>query len=242
MSDIATTIETSTEVGDLFAALSAAQGKFPEAKLDASNPHYRSRYASLASVREATQEHLSAHGLCLTQWPVAAPPGMVGLLTILGHSSGQWIRGLAWMPVSKQDAHGHGSAYTYLRRYAMSAVLAVSSGEDDDGNAAVAVPVAQPKATVDDQAQIMDAAEARARKLTEEGFGRIAPGAVLAGCLKRGATIRDVPAHAVGQFIAKIEGWRPKTPTPPAEPPLSDELGPPLPGTIDEETGEVTDA
>jgi hypothetical protein len=40
---------------------------------------------------------------------------------------------------------GHGSAITYLRRYALSAVLGLATEEDDDGNAASA-PVASKTA------------------------------------------------------------------------------------------------
>ena len=40
------------------------------------------------------------------------------------------------LPVSKPDAQGSGSALTYMRRYALAAVVGVYQA-DDDGNAAV---------------------------------------------------------------------------------------------------------
>ena len=55
------------------------------------------------------------------------------------HLSGQWIETSVQIPVSKNDAHGLGSALTYGRRYSLGALLAISTQEgDDDGNAAVA--------------------------------------------------------------------------------------------------------
>jgi hypothetical protein len=61
----------------------------------------------------------------------------VSVTTRLIHSSGQWIEfGPLTVPMSKQDAHGVGSATTYARRYGLSAALGIVA-DDDDGNAAV---------------------------------------------------------------------------------------------------------
>jgi excinuclease UvrABC ATPase subunit len=37
---------------------------------------------------------------------------------------------------AKNDPQGQGSAITYMRRYALSAILGIATEEDDDGNAA----------------------------------------------------------------------------------------------------------
>jgi hypothetical protein len=57
--------------------------------------------------------------------------------TTLAHKSGQWIATHVYVPVNKQDAHAVGSALTYGRRYGAAAILAISTDNDDDGNAAV---------------------------------------------------------------------------------------------------------
>ena len=57
------------------------------------------------------------------------------LTTILAHESGEWIVQDMSLPVSKPDAQGAGSAITYMRRYALAAVIGVVQA-DDDGNEA----------------------------------------------------------------------------------------------------------
>ena len=126
----------SAQLNELFAALAKAQGEIGGAKKDSTNPHFKSSYADLASVRDVTQEPLSKNGLAVVQWPRTVERG-VEVETILGHSSGQYMSGVLWMPLSKMDAHGVGSAITYGRRYALMAVTGVAP-VDDDGNAAAA--------------------------------------------------------------------------------------------------------
>lgn len=124
----------SPDLGKFFAAVAKAQGEIGGAKKDSTNPHFKSKYADLASARDAVQEPLSKNGLALIQWPRTVDGG-VEIETYLGHSSGQFMSGVLWMPCAKMDAHGVGSAITYGRRYALMAVCGVAP-EDDDGNAA----------------------------------------------------------------------------------------------------------
>jgi hypothetical protein len=51
------------------------------------------------------------------------------------HSSGEWVAQNMSLPVSKPDAQGAGSAITYMRRYALAAIVGVVQA-DDDGNSA----------------------------------------------------------------------------------------------------------
>lgn len=55
---------------------------------------------------------------------------------MLLHSSGEWISEVVTTRSQKDDPQGLGSALTYLRRYALAAVVGVTATEDDDGNAA----------------------------------------------------------------------------------------------------------
>ena len=72
--------------------------------------------------------------------------GTMSLTTVLTHSSGEWISQEMSLPVSKPDAQGSGSALTYMRRYALAAVVGVYQA-DDDGNAA---SVQKPKVVAKD--------------------------------------------------------------------------------------------
>lgn len=126
----------SESIAALAVALAKAQAAIKPAAKDAENPHFRSRYADLPSVWEACRKPLTDNGLSVVQMPVDAENGRVGLTTILLHSSGEFISSTVSTALTKQDAQGIGSALTYLRRYALSAIVGVVADEDDDGNAA----------------------------------------------------------------------------------------------------------
>jgi hypothetical protein len=129
----------SESTAQLAAALAAAQGQMEAAKKDSANPFFKSKYADLSAVMDAIREPFAKNGLAYSQ--ITASDGdNVSVETLLLHSSGEWISGILVLPVSKHDAQGIGSAITYARRYALSAIAGVSA-EDDDGNAAtVAAP------------------------------------------------------------------------------------------------------
>lgn len=119
---------------ELFAALSEAQGEIEDAIKDSTNPHFRSKYADLASVRAAIRGPFSKHGLAISQWPRIGG-NSVEVETILSHKSGQFIAETISCPVPQMTAQSIGSAITYLRRYSMMAVSGVAP-DDDDGNEA----------------------------------------------------------------------------------------------------------
>lgn len=127
----------STEVKDLFAALSVAQGEMRGALKDADNPFFRSRYADLESVWEACRGPLSRNGLSVVQTTEFDPVAGICVVTTLGHSSGQWIRGTLPTMAVKQDPQGIGSSISYSRRYALAAIVGIYQ-TDDDGEAAMA--------------------------------------------------------------------------------------------------------
>lgn len=122
-------------IGALLGALAKAQGQMTGARKDAQNPHLKSKYADLASVWDAIRAPLSANELAVLQLTEPAGTQAICVVTILGHSSGEYIRSRLTMPVTKQDAQGFGSAITYARRYALSAMTGVAP-EDDDGEGA----------------------------------------------------------------------------------------------------------
>lgn len=132
---------SSEQTDKLDEALAKAQSEIGHAHADSKNPHFKSTYADLASVWDAVRSPLSKNGISITQWPCLAPAGKMRVLTRLaGH--GQWMMCGMEIPVGKPDAHGVGSALTYLRRYMLSAVAGVAPSDDpvgekdDDGNAA----------------------------------------------------------------------------------------------------------
>lgn len=129
--------ESSPEISELATALSKAQRMIEGASRDKTNPHYKSKYADLASIWHACRDALTTNGIGVVQLTRYAEKDEVIVVTRLVHSSGQWMRGELNLPVSRGDAQGYGSALTYARRYALAAAVGVSP-EDDDGQAAAA--------------------------------------------------------------------------------------------------------
>lgn len=127
----------SGQINDLAAALSKAQGEMPAAKFNATNPFLKSKYADLGAVIEASRPILFKHGLAVSQL-VIGNGEQIGVETILMHNSGQWISTVVTLPSGdekgKSMAQVAGSIVSYLRRYALSAILGIYADEDSDGN------------------------------------------------------------------------------------------------------------
>ncbi|MBD5418351.1 MAG: ERF family protein [Desulfovibrio sp.] len=129
--------DCSQEIKELAKALLNVQRQLQPASKDATNPFTKSKYATLNSVMAASRDVLLENGIWLCQYPVPVETeGCIGLATKLTHvESGQWQSSLAVVPLPKADPQGMGSALTYARRYALTAMLGMVT-EDDDGEAA----------------------------------------------------------------------------------------------------------
>ena len=121
-------------------ALAEAQAEMQNPGFDATNPHFRNKFATLAAVRNAVIPVLAKHGIAVCQ-DISSVEAGVSCQTVLLHASGQQLRfGPLVLPVSKNDAQGFGSAATYARRYSLMAVACVVGDDDDDANAATGKP------------------------------------------------------------------------------------------------------
>ena len=125
----------SEQTDAISAALALAQGVMAGAKKDAANPFFKTKYADLASCWLACKDALTGNGIAVVQGNTPHDGG-VQVQTRLMHKSGQWVEddGL-FVPATKADAQGFGSALTYARRYSLCAMVGIAP-EDDDGNAA----------------------------------------------------------------------------------------------------------
>ena len=153
------TFEHSATIDKIAGALAKAQGAMSGAKKDKTGNVvkdgrvlYTYGYATLGSVLEAVREPLSKNGLAVVQTTGQVRGAGVCVLTMLVHESGEWFRGRLWLPVRQgRDQHGNalppdaqsiGSALTYARRYALSAIVGIAPDDadddaDDDANAAL---------------------------------------------------------------------------------------------------------
>ena len=184
---------TSPEVIDLAKALIAVQHTQQPAIKDRENPFAKSRYATLNSVMDSCRDALLTNGIWVTQYPVPAEAGHLGLVTKLTHAeSGQWQSSLLVMPLPKADPQGYGSAMTYARRYALSALLGMVTEDDDDGEAASRDTSAKPRT-------------ARQPRQKEEGSAATAHGQPVPHTESR-PTPPDKALHPALASLPKLDG------------------------------------
>ena len=136
----------SETIVELATALSKFQGEISNPANTATNPFFKSKYAPLETVLNTVRPILSKHGLSVIQAPFTEGEHVVITTTLL-HESGEFME---FPPLSlkmeKVSAQGAGSAITYGRRYAVSAILGISSEDDDDGNSAEPKSIPKKKA------------------------------------------------------------------------------------------------
>ena len=99
----------SQEIKNIAAALAKAQSEVGSVAFDSVNPHFKSRYASLAAYLDAMVEPFSKHGLSVSSSIEDGEKGMY-LSTLLLHSSGEWIEYKTPMILNKNDMQGLGDA------------------------------------------------------------------------------------------------------------------------------------
>lgn len=120
-------------------ALASFQADLPEVGLDALNPHFKSKYASLSNITKKVFPKLAEHGFAFSVGSFV-DNGVLILDAHLIHESGESRS--AQFPITETNSQKVGSAVTYYRRYALAALTGIVADEDDDGNVA-----SQPTAT-----------------------------------------------------------------------------------------------
>ena len=124
--------EVAFGLGPLAGALAKAQAAFPPIVRDkeVAGRSYSYKYAPLDAILAAVREPLSANGLAIAQ-----PLEGADLVTLLLHESGAMLT--ARTPLPPWDGvQQYGSMVTYIRRYALTAMLGIATEDDDDGEAA----------------------------------------------------------------------------------------------------------
>jgi hypothetical protein len=127
-------------LAELATALAKAQSEIEDATKDATNPHFKSRYADLASVRAAIRKPLSDNGIAYVQLARAAEKS-VEIETILIHGkSGQAIGDTLRLPLQQATPQAVGSAISYGRRYSLMSIVGIAADDDDGETAARGIP------------------------------------------------------------------------------------------------------
>lgn len=128
---------------NIAAALSKAQAEFPEIHRTRSvtvrtktGGSYSYSYAPHPEITRAIKEAMAANGLAVAQ-PLSHIDGRPAIRTILTHESGEFLEDICPLPLlGGESAQEIGSAITYMRRYALTAILGIATEDDDDGAAA----------------------------------------------------------------------------------------------------------
>ena len=126
-------ISHSPKLDQLFTALSALHGDLATIEKDdeANAGSYSYRYLTLPAFRAKVNPILARLGLSLTQTGAGT-----SLLTILGHSSGQYIMSSfnlsPIIPEQGVDPQGLGGILSYMQRYMALPALGLAASEDTD--------------------------------------------------------------------------------------------------------------
>lgn len=153
-------------INELVSALSKAQGKMKPAVYNKVNPHFKNRYADLASCMDACRGPLSENGLSIMQYVEKIGENHF-LVTMLAHTSGQWIKSFLPMQLKNGTCQALGAEMTYLKRYGVSAMIGIVSDEEqsgeDDGEGAMPIKTTKvesaPKISIDQAREIAELLE-----------------------------------------------------------------------------------
>lgn len=134
----------SPSIGNIAAAIAKMQGETTSPKKDREvtvtskkegvRP-YTFKYATLDSILDAIRKPLSKNELCVVQ-SVRAGERHPELITTVAHSSGEWMSETTPIIGDFSSPQSFGSAITYAKRYAITAMFCLCADEDDDGNGA----------------------------------------------------------------------------------------------------------
>jgi hypothetical protein len=104
---------------------------------DSTNPHFKSKYASLEDIWSTLKPVFAKHRVVVSQVPGAIKEGAIELITQIIHvDTGEFLLAVGYMPMGKEGPQAAGSAITYARRYFLCPLLGIVAGEDDDAEAA----------------------------------------------------------------------------------------------------------
>jgi hypothetical protein len=144
----------------LAAAMFRAFSQIEGAVKGSTNPHFKNRYADLSAVIDAIKPALVANELWFAQKTHDHDRGIL-IETVLYHSSGESLSmGRLFVPATKGDPQGYGSALSYARRYSLATAFGLRTFDDDAEAARTAQERKQPDLAVVDSGLLTKLREA----------------------------------------------------------------------------------
>jgi hypothetical protein len=171
-------MRTSESISKIAPALLKAQRAMTgKVEKNGYNPHFKSNFSDLNSVREACVPAFNDAGISVLQ-PTVVVDGKNYVNTILLHESGEFISSLTEIKVEKQNnPQAEGTGISYARRYGLQSLANLASVDDDAESAVGRGVVGQsPKAEPVKPKSITEQfKEAQAAAPTEKKTGKFAP-------------------------------------------------------------------
>ena len=151
----------SEEISELLAALVEVQSELQTIQKGetAQGNKFSYKYASLDAIAQEIKPILHNHGVAYMQSVGGLNTNALTLTTRIFNNKGQYIEDTAALPPvngGSNAAQALGMSITYMRRYALSAMLGITSDEDTDGNGYKTTPTQesqQPQKTTEKQPQ-----------------------------------------------------------------------------------------
>lgn len=129
----------SEETSKLADALSKAQGEYKRITYNRENPYFKSSFADMEQIMSSVEKALAKYGLSFYQF-TRLDDGATILISIIKHSSGQWISSRTRILPPKNDPQSYGSTLSYQKRYQAQCLLRVTVAHDlDDDDAEMAM-------------------------------------------------------------------------------------------------------
>lgn len=137
-------MKTSDSIVEISKAFSAAWGSLENPKHNKTvrvqtkkGGQYTFEYTDLGGIIDGVKSHFKENGISVMQ--SASTDLMEGMLfvsvsTRLVHSSGEWMESKPLIMQANNSIQDMGGQITYLKRYSLSAMLGISTEEDDDAN------------------------------------------------------------------------------------------------------------
>ena len=160
-------MQQSEQVDELFTAVAKAQAEIKNPAKNTKNTYFKNEYADLTAVLNAIRPVAAAHGLSFVQ-SVDMVDDRVTVQSQVSHSSGQWIKSSAMVPLSenvKNVPQEIGIISTYIRRYQAQAMWCINAEQDDD-----AQPLTEPEKS--DELDDILGSKSQINGLSDEQFAK----------------------------------------------------------------------
>lgn len=190
----------------IYGALASAQAEMTRAKKDSNNPHFKSKFADLASVQDACFPALNKHGFAVYQ-PLVRDGDGLAVMTILAHESGEKLECSIPLILQANNMQGLGSAITYARRYGLFCMSGVAPDDDDGNEAAKQAPkkTERPKAENPfDPPEVPEKVLERAEEILRQIKGVADEGEYAGFADSIRTEVRDMTANGFAELAAQI--------------------------------------